>query len=250
VEKYKFFAPERVNLQEENVELQLDDGTRIHGWWFASQKKPAKGTFIFFHGNGENLTSHFLTLSWLPAESYNYFIFDYPGYGVSEGKPTPKNTVEAGVKSMKWIHANKDASPLIVFGQSLGGNIAYRATLDVKNDVPIKALILDSTFLSYKSLARKKAAENWITWICQPFVWLFTSDSYAPKALDTRPPIPLLVMVGDKDHIIPSEEGKRLFDESPPPKTFWRIPEGGHGNVFMIEDKIYRKRLLEYLERL
>ena len=249
IQKHKFFEPEKVPLKYEDVEYQLDDGTGIHGWWFPSETTPAKGTVVFFHGNGENLTSHFMSLSWLPPAGYNYFIFDYPGYGVSEGEPTPKNTLETGKKALKWVHVNKDPSPLIVYAQSLGGNIGYRATLDMKDEVPIRNLILDSTFLSYRSIARQKAALSWITWLLQPVAWLVMTDAYAPKELDKRGNIPLLVIHGEADIVIPIVEGEKIFRASPEPKEFWRIPDGRHGDTFWRHEKVYQKKFLEYLDR-
>ena len=243
----KFFDPSQVGLLQEEVEFANKDGTRLHGWWFDSKIKPAKGTVIFFHGNAENLTTHFLSLAWLPQEGFNYFIFDYPNYGVSEGEPSPYTTVISGQAALKWVNSNKDPKPLIVYGHSLGGNIALRTVLDLKNEVPLRAVVLDGTFLSYRSIARKKASQNWILWILQPVAWLIMNDEYAPHEIERRAPVPLLVIHGQKDGVIPPEYGYEIFEKSPEPKEIWRIDEGQHGDTFWAHQKKYRQKFLDYL---
>ena len=251
VPKVKFYDPSQVGLKQEEIEFKSADGLGIHGWWFSATTEEARGTVVFFHGNGENLTSHFANLSWLPKEGYNYFIFDYPGYGVSEGEPTTENTVAAGVAALKWVHQNKDSRGLFVYAHSLGGAIGHRAVLDCKEEVPIKSLVLDGTFLSYRTVAKRKAEQSWLLWLFQPLAWLVMSDTYAPKdVVDKRPPIPLLVIHGTLDKVVPPDLGQDLYDRSPGPKELWFIPEEHHGDLFWIENFKYRTRLLDYWTKL
>lgn len=247
VPRTKFYDPKQVELSYEDVDFYNADGTLLAGWWFDSKTKPAKGTVVFFHGNGENLTTHFLSMSWLPAEGYNYFIFDYPGYGVSDGVPSPDTVLSSGKAAIQWVHDNKDSSPLIIYGQSLGGNIAHRAVLDMKDQIAIKALILDGTFLSYRSVGRDVLSRHWLTWLFQPLGWLLMSDTYAPKDLARRGTIPLLVMHGQKDSVVMPKFGEQLYNESPEPKTFWKIEKGHHGDSFWGDNKEYRQKLLDFL---
>ncbi len=101
--------PARVKMKQEEVYFKTSSGETIHAWYFAATTtEKSKGTFLFFHGNAENITSHFLMFHWLPTQGYNYLIFDYPGYGRSTGKPTPRGTVEAGIAAAEWLHKNKD----------------------------------------------------------------------------------------------------------------------------------------------
>lgn len=245
----KFYDPSVLGLKQEEIEFADKDGTRLHGWWFSSKTQPSKGTVVFFHGNGENLTTHFISLSWMPAEGYNYFIFDYPNYGVSEGDPSPYSTVMSGHAALEWVHDNKDDRPLIVYGHSLGGNVAHRTVLDMKDKLPIRALVLDGTFLSYRSIARKKASENALLWLLQPVAWLIMSDRYAPENIEKRAPIPLLVIHGQKDTMVPPQFGEDIFEKSAEPKEIWRIEEGEHGDTFWKHQKQYRQKFLDYLSQ-
>lgn len=250
VQNHQFYDPAVVHLKPEDITFTDSDGTKLHGWWFAANTKEALGTVIFFHGNGENLTSHFASLSWLPNAGYNYFIFDYPGYGTSEGDPSPLTTLNSGKAAILWVHSNKDPRPLYIYGQSLGGVISYRAVLDLKDQVQFQSLVLDATFLSYRSIARRKSAQSWLLWILQPVAWLVMSDEYAPKDLEKRPPIPLLVMHGQEDVVVPPDQGDIVFEKSAEPKTMWKIPDAHHGDIFWIDNYKYRTQILDYWAKL
>ena len=255
VAKTKFYDPSQVHLKEENVEIETPLGWKIHAWWFKAQnssegEKSAKGTIIFFHGNAQNLTAHFLNLAWIPYEDYNYLIWDYPGYGVSEGEPSPEANVVSAKSVVQWVHEHKDPRPLIIYGQSLGGAVALRTVLDIKDQIPIKACILDSTFSSYRSLARRKAEQSWLTWVFQPLAWLLMSDQFSGNEIERLTPIPLLFIVGLQDKVIPPDVGEDLFEKAKEPKQIWRLANGQHTDVFWIDEKIHRKEFLDYLSSL
>ena len=188
--KQNYFDPKKFKLTPKDIWFQTEDGEKIHAWLFEAARKPALGTILFFHGNAENLTAHFVHLAWLPAEGYNFMIFDYPGYGQSSGEASQKGTVQAGLAAMDWLH-QYDEQPLIIFGQSLGGAIAQRVVLDKKDQIPIKGVVLDSTFNSYREIARKKLSLSWITWILQPLTYVLVSDKWQGQGIDKISPIPV-----------------------------------------------------------
>ena len=82
-------TPAQAGLQHEDIFFQSEDGTRLHGWFIPAQNAggliPARATIIHFHGNAQNLSAHKEAVQWLPAHGYNVFLFDYRGYGLSEG---------------------------------------------------------------------------------------------------------------------------------------------------------------------
>lgn len=241
--KQRFYDPAKFNLTFEDIYFIDNENQKIHAWWFPAKTKSPKGTWIYFHGNAENLTTHFSSLSWLPDTGYNYFIFDYPGYGESEGEPSPYQNVQSGMKAIEWVHDNKDKSPLIIYGQSMGGIVALRAAIDSKNKIPIKAVIADGTFSSFQRIARKKLSQHWLTWILQPLVYVTLSDRWAPN-VENLSPTPLIVLHGEDDKIVEIEHGRRLFEDAKEPKVFLTLPGGGHGNLFWIGDRSFRKKVL------
>jgi len=243
------YNPAKFGLKPEDVYFTNKENLKLHGWWFDSNVKPVKGTFVFFHGNGENLSSHFASLSWLPDAGYNYFIFDYPGYGQSEGAPGPYESVSSGQAALHWVHDNKDPSALIVYGQSMGGIVAMRTVIEEKNQIPIKAMIADGTFSSFQRIARKKLSSHWLTWIAQPFAYLLLSDRWAPD-VEKISPIPMIVIHGKLDPIVEFEHGERVFKDAGEPKAFIEVPEGQHGNLFWVANGQYRKSVLDQVEGL
>src|SRR5215207_5528682 len=93
LESLMTFRPERMTAQEresppegaESVWFSSADGTRLNGWFFESQSKPATGTIVFFHGNGGNISN----VGWMgqrfAKHGFNVLLFDYRGYGASDG---------------------------------------------------------------------------------------------------------------------------------------------------------------------
>ncbi|WP_295901277.1 alpha/beta hydrolase [uncultured Bdellovibrio sp.] len=248
--KDKLFDPAKIKMHPEDVFLETQKGNKIHGWYFESTAStPSKGTLLFFHGNAENLTSHFLMFHWLPAQGYNYFIFDYPGYGLSTGKPTPESTVEAGMAAAEWLHLKKDSRPLIIYGHSLGGAVALRTVEEIKDTVPIRNVIIEASFASYRGMARNVLSRRWWTWAFQPITYLVISDDYAPKSLADISPIPLLFIHGNEDVAVELKNTERMFKEAKEPKEMWVIPGGHHGDLYEIRNGELREQFLSYLAK-
>ncbi|SER77010.1 hypothetical protein SAMN05421690_10715 [Nitrosomonas sp. Nm51] len=249
--QHRFFDPAAAGYTPENVFFTDDAQRKLHGWWFSAKKRPVKATIIFFHGNAENLTSHFLQLAWISHEHYNVFIFDYPGYGRSEGKPTPKSCVESGHAAVAWVSRHKaNGGPIIIYGQSLGGNIALRTAIDKKDEINLTLVVADSTFDSFQQIARIKLAHHWLTWPMQPLGYLLLDDRWAPENLASLSPVPVLVIHGQQDRTVEPVFGDRIFKKLAEPKIFWKIPEGRHTDVFWGHDHKYRSKFLSFLENL
>lgn len=245
----KLFDPVRINMKYDDVFLTTLSGNKIHGWYFATTQKVNKGTVLFFHGNAENITSHFLMLRWMPDAGYNYFIFDYPGYGLSTGSPTPESTVEAGIAAAEWLHEKKDKRALIIYGHSLGGVIAMRTVEEIKKDIPISKVIIEGSFSSYKEMSRRVLKRQWWTWWLQPVSYLFVSDKYSPEPIDQIAPIPMLFIHGTSDPAVEYQSSEQMYAAAKDPKELWLIPEGKHGNLYEINNGELRQRLLKYLEQ-
>ncbi len=240
-----------VGARYEGVRFRSVDGTGLTGVFLPAAPGPAKGTVIQFHGNAENMTTHFLFVYWLVAKGYNVFVFDYRGYGASDGSPSVAGAVQDGIAAIDYVRSRKDVDPsrLVVYGQSLGGALAVASVaLGVPNG--IRAIVLESTFHSYRSIARRKLARFWLTWPLQWPLSLLFSDRYSPvDYLAKLPACPILVIHGDSDEIVPYREGQELFARARKPKEFWTVPGGRHleafGGRFGTEN---RPRLVEFLD--
>jgi len=245
-----FHTPNDFGVAYEDVYFLSKDGTELNGW-FIPAVGSAKGTVIHFHGNAENMTNHYLFVQWLPQEGFNLFVFDYRGYGASSGKPDRKGMVEDSMASINYIRQRPDvdSNRLLIFGQSLGGTLALAAVAQGSKD-GIHAVVVESTFSSYRSIAREKLSEFWPTWPFQWLLaWLLISDEESPlPILGKIAPIPLLVIHGDDDQTVSYNEGRQIYQKASPPKEFWTVAGGHHTEAFTRYAKEYRPRLIKFFE--
>lgn len=245
-----YYDPARFGKTAEDVHFQSADGTKLHGWFFAhTNKGKAKALLVFYHGNGENLSSHYVVLLPFLEKGYDFFIFDYRGYGQSEGEPSPKGTVADGEAALRWAKNRAANTPLVLFAQSLGSVVALRNAIDLKSEIPYRYVIIDSGFQSYQTAARRILAKGWLTWPFQWLAYLVLSDRYAPEdEVSKISPTPILIVHGTADQIIDYKNGQELFAAAGEPKDFWSVEGGTHTTAFVKSDT-YRKRLLELLDK-
>lgn len=245
------WLPSRQEGRWEDVHFKSADGTPLFGLWFHAAQAPPKGVIVHFHGNGENMTSHYLFVYWLAAQGYDVFVFDYRGYGASKGEKSLAGAIEDGVAALKTARERAGAARdrLIVVGQSLGAAVAM-AALDQGGGEGVRAVILDSTFASYRKIARLKLASSWLTWPLQYPLSLLVSDRWSPERLIARrKPVPLLVMHGPDDPVVPYAQGRSLYDQAPGPKEFWDIEGQGHTQALYARAAQYRPRIRAWLDR-
>jgi hypothetical protein len=212
--------------------------------------KPSLGTILHFHGNAQNLSSHFLMLSWIAEYGYDLFIFDYRGYGQSTGAPSQDGIYLDSMAGMQkgYEFSLENKSPLIVYGQSLGGNVALRAIVDFSYKDQIKLLILDSTFASYQKMAWDKLTSAWILIPFSPLAYVFFSDKYASGLiLNKLPPIPTLVIHGTNDLVVPFKFGQELYSKIETQKWFWKIENGTHTDAFFRNEHNYKEDFIKFL---
>jgi len=241
----KFFNPKEIGLEYEDVSLVDREGKRLHAWWLPA-KKPAKGNILFLHGNAENITSHVQSVHWLPAEGWNVFLFDYQGYGESEGSPTFENCVNDSEEALRWLQA-RDAGPIVLLGQSLGASMGVNLASRKEDRALLRAAIVDSGFSSFRGIFRDKLGQFWLTWPFQYPLSLLVSSGYDPLPLvPGLDGLPLLFLHGQKDEIVPPYHSERMFEKARNPKDIWRSPDANH--IQMLHMPEYRKKLLDYLK--
>ncbi len=244
-----YLSPDRVGVKWEEAHFLSADGTALTGLWLPSARAPAKGVIVQFHGNAQNMTAHFLNVYWLALEGWDVLAFDYRGYGASGGEKSLAGAVADGAAALAYARAKAPGLPLVVLGQSLGGAIAL-ASLDRDGGKSLRAMVLDSTFASYRSVAQDKLGLFFLTWPLQwPLSRLLISDRYAPARLVARRKrVPLLMLHAKGDRVVPYAEGRRLYALAPEPKEFWDVPGGAHTAAFGALGAEFRPRLLKFLD--
>ncbi|MDR0770279.1 MAG: alpha/beta hydrolase [Burkholderiales bacterium] len=216
--------PGQDGLKYETVRFTSRDGTSLSGWFLpatdVSDPRNAKATVVHVHGNAENISAHWPLVGWLPSRGYNVFLFDYRGFGHSAGTPTPKGVFEDTQSAFDYVRTRADVDPekLLVFGQSLGGSNAI-AAVGAGNRAGIRAIAVEGTFYSYAAIANDKLFGAGS---------LTNNDYSANRHIGKLPPIPLLLIHGTDDAIVPYRHSERLFAVAGEPKQLVLIPGGGH----------------------
>lgn len=229
-----YYTPSDAGLNYRDVELKTKDNLALHGWFVPNDS--ARGTVIFCHGNAGNISGRLETVRTLHRLGLNVLIFDYRGYGKSEGRPTEKGTYRDGEAAWDYVTKNLEipANRVILMGRSLGGPVAAWVAAN-RNPA---ALILESTFTRAPDLA----AEIY-PWLPVHRLIRYRYDTQA--RLDSVN-CPVLVAHSRDDQLIPYHHGRELFEKSRKPKEFLEM-EGSHGGGFIESGETYVKALDRFL---
>ncbi len=247
-----YVNPQKLKPTPEVISFKGSDGTVLEGWYFKTEQQKPKGLILHFHGNAQNVSTHFMFLWRVVDLGYDYFVFDYRGFGNSQGVATPKGVVSDGVSAIEWSQGKmkeRGIESLTVFCQSLGGAICAKS-LSLKPELTVDNLVIDSSFPSYRSVARSVAQSSWVLWLLQPVAWLIVDNSESPQ--DVFPKLKakrFLVIHGDNDRVVAFRHGERIFSLLPEPKEFWRIPEGQHTDFLFTDEGRYRIKFYAWLEK-
>lgn len=225
-----------LGLPLEDAWFHADDGVRLHGWYVACEEPRA--VVLFCHGNAGNVTHRAEQMRALrELAGVSVLVFDYRGYGRSDGKPNEPGLLADARAARAWLaqRAGISEPEIVVMGRSVGGAVA----VDLASRDGARALVLESTFTSIPEMAAYH-----YPWL--PFRRLIRNrfDSLA-KIADYRGP--LLQSHGDADSIVPYRFGRRLFDAANEPKKFVTQSAGDHNDP---QDQRYYSTLIAFLDAL
>ncbi|HTP03955.1 MAG TPA: alpha/beta hydrolase [Nitrospirota bacterium] len=246
--KQLYDNPVARQFSPEDIYFKTSDGLTLNGWFFQAANAEARATVLVLHGNAENLSTHVNSVLWLVRKGFNLFIFDYRGYGKSQGSPDIKGVhldAEAALKTVLSL-PQVDKEQIIVLGQSIGGAIAVYTVAHTPYKDRIAALVIESTFSSYRLIAREKLAQVFITWPFQYPLSYLVSDAYSPiRWIREVSYVPVLIIHGDQDPVVPMHHGQMLYEAARDPKEFWETTAPGHVTSFA--DAGVRDKLVRYL---
>tara|TARA_Y100001958_G_C21171803_1_gene503437 strand:+ start:152 stop:1015 length:864 start_codon:yes stop_codon:yes gene_type:complete len=258
-DSFLYFDPKVVGYPYKDIFFKSKDGTKLHGWYFKNQKGETKGTVMQFHGNAQNISSHSASLVWMIKNGYNLFTFDYRGFGLSEGSPTPKGVHQDALAALNLAYKthqkqNIKTGKFVIIGQSLGGAIVSRALKDFKHKKSVDLLVLDSTFASYQDVAFRALKRRPVTMILSPFAYLVVSDTYSPEEHFKELGVRTLVIHSKKDKMVTFKNGEDVYDLLKASKNnitdFWVTDDPHHINFFSIIKKENQRKFLFLLDNI
>lgn len=215
------YSPAIVNAEEHWIAVG-SEGERIHAWWIASPQ--AEVTLLFFHGARVNLSGSIYRLRAFRNAGFNVLAFDYRGFGKSSPRlPSEQSAYEDGEAAVRWLEARvPDPRRRILYGHSLGGPIAAEAALRGSGAA---ALVLESTFTSVSEMTHLSG--------------LVTQRLDLLEKLQQLK-LPVLIVHGAEDDLVPPDMAKRLYDAARGPKRLLMVEGAGHRWVaFRARDSIF-----------
>lgn len=227
-------TPDAIGLPYEEVTLLTSDAVKLSAWFVPAQDP--FGVVLFCHGNGGNISHRLETLRLYNSLQLSTLIFDYRGYGASDGTPSEEGTYRDAEVAWRYLVETRGVLPsdIIVIGRSLGGAIA--AWLANRNTPGL--LVIESGFTSLADIGAE----------AYPFlpVRLLLRFNYPTLEHLRAAGCPVLVVHSREDEIIPFTHGEALFREAPEPKRFLEL-HGGHNDAFFTSQEAYAQGLSDFI---
>jgi uncharacterized protein len=250
LEKLVLYVPERKleatpqleGLEYEDVWFPARDGLKLHGWFVPAPG--ARFTILWFHGNAGNISHRVNNIKYLHRLlGVNVFIFDYRGYGKSEGRffnLSEQATYHDGAGAVAYLKGRQDirGTSTVYFGRSLGAAIA----VEIARQDPPAGLILETTFTSVVDMSK----------IVLPYFPIRSLIRTRYETLKKLPElhVPILILHGDQDEVVPLEQARRLLEAANPPKRLYTVHGAHHNDTYVVGGEAYFRVWEEFLRSL
>jgi len=260
--KYPLHVPPSLyKAPYEDVAFMSEDGVSLKGWLV----KPAHTRFLFpaviiCHGVGANKSDFAELAAFLSQRGYFVLLFDFRAHGESGGSRTSLGYHEQKdiIAALGFLRTRTevDSKRIGIYGFSMGGSAAILAAARSNG---FRALIADSAFTSLRGQART-AITGFYHLPAFPFLHLTVLgyelyfrtrvDEISPvKEIAGLSPVPVLIIAGEGDQLIPAENGRELHAAAKEPKELWIIPNADHGGTLAAAGSEYEKRVGEFFDK-
>lgn len=239
-------TPAAFSVPYEDVWLSVSMGTgkreQIHGWWIPAKGQPT-GVVLYCHGNGINIGANAAQAARFRSLGLSVFLFDYRGYGRSEGQfPTENQVYTDAETAWNYLTQTRKIPPeqIFIYGHSLGGAIAIELA---DNHPNAAALIVESTFTSMRRMVDYRGGFSWFP------TDLLLNHKFDSLAKVQSLQMPLFLLHGTHDMTVPAEMSQVLFQAAPQPKRLFLIEGANHNNTAEIGGQRYLQLIRQFIEQ-
>jgi fermentation-respiration switch protein FrsA (DUF1100 family) len=229
-------TPDEIGLSYKDVYFETADRVKLSGWFIPVEN--SRGVILLCHGNAGNISHRLDSIQKFHRLRLSTFIFDYRGYGKSDGKPTEQGTYLDAEAAWSYLVMEEKVSPndIIVLGRSIGGAVAGW----LAQNHTVKAIILESTFTSIRDLGAE----------LYPYlpVRLLSRFDYNAAQYISKVNCPVLIIHSRDDEIVPFTHGQQLFEAAVEHKDFLEI-KGTHNEGFIIDAAQYENGLDSFIRK-
>jgi len=216
-------SPSTYGMEYEALDLQTADGLQLYAWYM--EPRHSRGALILCHGNAGNMSHRLSIASAFYDAGLAVLLFDYRGYGQSEGSPDEPGTYTDAQTAWNWLTQTKNwpAKKIVLYGESLGAAVAVELAL---RHTPA-ALITESGFTTLYDLGSR----------VYPFlpVRLLARARYESIDKIGRINSPKLLIHSPDDEIVPYDHGQALLEAASPPKQFLNTRGGHNDGGFLLD---------------
>jgi uncharacterized protein len=253
--------PSTYRADYETVSFPSEGGITLKGW-FVKPAHPASKTsvIIICHGVGANKSDFTELAAALSRRGHFVLLFDFRAHGESSGSRSSLGYHEQKdiAAALDFIRSRPEVDPkrVGIYGFSMGASTAILAAARTR---AFSAVVVDSAFTSLKDMARSTIT-GFYHLPSFPFlhIAMIEYELYFQTRIDTISPVsvikeisptPVFIIAGDKDRLIPAENGRKLFAAAKEPKELWIIPNADHGATLAAAGSVYEKRVAEFFDR-
>lgn len=233
------FTPSDSGMKYEDIFFLTADGKKLNGWFVPSPLSDAvkpRATLLYCHGNGGNISHRIEIIKMFNQLNMNVFIFDYRGYGKSEGSPSEKGIYLDVLAAYDYLlkRGDTEKNKIVVYGESLGSAVA----IELASRVNIAGIICFGGFTSAVAVANE----------IFPFLGVLITQKFISIPKIKKVSVPKLIIHSRQDEIVPFRHGEELFASANAPKEFLAI-RGGHNDAVFVSYNEFKTGIESFIKK-